>query len=128
MKTTINESIKEHGLDNLESMIGTNCQCEGSELHHWLYNMDYFIIGRYQAKEFLDEFGVFEAIDIVTTYEKDNFGEVTTDISDPERLANMLSYVQGEEFLNESTTLMEEWDKKLSDDDLKAIKEELLAS
>lgn len=123
----INPAILEHGIDKIDSMIGYDALPEGSDLHHHLYNEDYFIIGTYEAKQFLNDFGVFEAIEIVTDYERDNFGETTTDISNPEKLANMLAYVQGEQALVGCETLQENWDQRLDDDDLKAIKSELEA-
>ena len=68
------------------------------------------------------------AIGRVKDYEMDNFGEVTTDLSNPERVANMLAYILGEEILQESETLREKWDKTLDNADLKAIAEELKAN
>jgi hypothetical protein len=44
---------------------------------------------------------VFDIIDAIKTYEQDNFGEVTTDLSDPEKLVNMYAYIVGEEVVNE---------------------------
>lgn len=120
MKTQIKQ-IAQHGLDNLMN----NDNVQGCNLHHQLYNMDYFIIGTYQAKQFLNKFEVFKAIDIVTQYEKDQFGEITTEISSPEKLVNMLAYVIGEELLQECPTLQAAWDDVLTHDDIKAINKEL---
>ena len=71
------------------------------DLHHEVFNTDYYIIGIYEAKKALEEYDVFEAIEKVQTYEKDNFGEIYTDLSDPEKLVNMLYYIIGEEVLYE---------------------------
>jgi hypothetical protein len=71
------------------------------DLHNEVFNTDYYIIGTHQAKEALKEYGVFKALEKVQTYEKDNFGEVITDLSDPEKLINMLFYIIGEEVLFE---------------------------
>ena len=79
------------------------------DLHNEVFNTDYYIIGTYEAKEALKEYGVFEAIEKVQTYEKDNFGEVYTDLSDPERLINMLYYIIGEEVLYEMMDGVEAW-------------------
>ena len=51
------------------------------DLHNEVFNMDYYIIGSYEAKEALKEYDVWEAIEKVQTYEKYNFGEVYTDLS-----------------------------------------------
>jgi hypothetical protein len=79
------------------------------DLHHEVFNTDYYIIGTYQAKEALKEYDVWEAIEKVQTYEKDNFGEVYTDLSDPEKLINMLHYIIGEEVLFEIMKGIEAW-------------------
>ena len=71
------------------------------DLHNEVFNTDYYIIGTYEAKRALAEYDVWDAIEKVQTYEKDNFGEVYTDLSDPEKLINMLYYIIGEEVLYE---------------------------
>lgn len=71
------------------------------DLHNEVFNTDYYIIGIHQAKEALKEYDVFEAIEKVQTYEEENFGEIYTDLSDPEKLVNMLYYIIGEEVLYE---------------------------
>ena len=82
----------------LESLRGTlngynDYYCD---LHHHAFNEDYYIVGRYVAKKALEEYGVFEAIETVERYERDNFGEIYTTLSDPEKVANMLWYVIGD--------------------------------
>lgn len=72
-----------------------------ADLHNEVFNTDYYIIGTYQAKESLREYDVFDAIEKVIEYEKENFGEVYTDISDPEKLVNMLYYIIGDEIVSE---------------------------
>lgn len=71
------------------------------ELHNEVFNTDYYIIGTFQAKEALKEYDVFDAIELVQDYEKDNFGEVYTDLSDAEKLVNMLYYIIGDEVIAE---------------------------
>lgn len=83
------------------------------DLHHEVFNTDYYIVGTYRAKEALKEYDVFDAIEKVQTYEKENYGEVYTDLSDPEKVVNMLFYIIGEEVMqemvDESETLSESW-------------------
>ena len=79
------------------------------DLHHEVFNTDYYIIGSYEAKEALKEYDVWEAIEKVQTYEEENFGEVYTDLSDPEKLINMLYYIIGEEVLYEMMGGVEVW-------------------
>ena len=86
------EDIKE----TLESYNG--CYCD---LHGEVFNTDYYIIGTYEAKKALEQYGVFNAIRKIQEYENDNFGEVLTDLSDPEKIANMLYYIIGNEAIND---------------------------
>ena len=81
------------------------------DLHNEVFNSDYYIIGVYEAKEALREYDVWEAIEKVQTYETENFGEVYTDLSDPEKLVNMLYYIIGEEVLFELMDGIEAWEK-----------------
>jgi len=69
------------------------------DLHHEVFNTNYYIIGTYKAKKALEEYGIFDAIEKVQEYEIDNFGGVYTDLSDPEKLINMLYYIIGEEVI-----------------------------
>tara|TARA_R100001015_G_C4605784_1_gene160836 strand:- start:471 stop:836 length:366 start_codon:yes stop_codon:yes gene_type:complete len=94
------------------------------DLHHELCNTDYFIIGTYKAKQFLGA-ETFEIIEMIKEYEQDNFGEVLTDFSNAEKVANMFAYIVGEEILNESNHLNEVWDDELKETDIKRIKEEI---
>ena len=71
------------------------------DLHNEVFNTDYYIIGTYQAKEALKEYDVFEAIELVQTYEKEQIGEIYTDLSDPEKLINMVYYIVGDEIIGE---------------------------
>ena len=101
-----------------------------SDLHHEVFNTDYYIIGIYEAKEALREYDVIEALEKVWAYEKDNFGEVYTDLSDPEKLINMLYYIIGEEVLSEMMDGITAWednwnnqaDKETNAEILKAVK------
>ena len=95
-------------IETLEYYRGYYC-----DLHSEVFNTDYYIIGTYQAKEALREFDVFDAIEKVMDYEKDNFGEIYTDISDPEKLVNMLYYVIGDEIIcemQEIEAFSDNWD------------------
>lgn len=80
------------------------------DLHNEVFNTKYYIIGTYRAKEALTEYNVFDAIEKVQTYEKDNFGEIYTDLSNPEKLINMLYYIIGEEVLYEMMDGITAWD------------------
>lgn len=118
------QEIAEETISKLNDGIGTGAY--GCDLHHFLFNQDYYIIGRYQAEQWLiKNTGVFNGISIVQEYEKDNFGEIYTDLSEAEKVCNMLVYIAGEEILSESSTLNDKWDDTLTDSDIEEIIEEL---
>jgi len=70
------------------------------DLHHEIFNTDYYIIGRYQAKEWLGG-DAFDCIYDIQEYENFHFGKVTTELSEPEKVVNMYVYVVGEEILED---------------------------
>lgn len=93
------------------------------DLHNEVFNTDYYIIGTYEAKEALREYDVFEAIELVQTYEKEQFGEVYTDLSDPEKLINMVYYVIGDNVVADMYDIEEfeeNWNN-VADDETNAI-------
>ena len=114
--------VRSHALDLLADDAGLDQ--EAADLHHCLFNESYFIIGTYQAKKWLGE-DAFDAIAKIQEYETANFGEVNTDLGDPEKVCNMLAYILGEEVLQDSQTLQDKFDDVLTKEDLKAIQEEL---
>lgn len=72
-----------------------------ADLHHYLFNEDYFIIGTYKAKQWLKNDYVLAAT-TVQDYEQFNFGDISTRFDNPEAIANMLNYIFGEEILSDS--------------------------
>lgn len=103
MKTFNTATLNQHATMILESIndgVITNDNIE--DLHHEVFNTDYFIIGYYEAEQWVIENfeSVFSAIEIVKDYEIDNFGEFNTAINS-EAIANMLSYIAGEEVIQE---------------------------
>ena len=98
------QDVKDYIIDQLESDVGLDQHI--SDLHHFLLNEDYFIIGYYQAEQWLkkDNGSIFEAIETIREYEQSNFGQVTTDLSSSENVANMLAYILGEEILYNNDT------------------------
>ena len=87
--------IIQYILDNIEYQEGIHAD----ELHHELFNTDYYIIGTYKAKQWCGE-NVFDIVETIKEYEDLNFGEVSTDFSNPESVVNMYVYIIGEEILS----------------------------
>ena len=125
-KRELKEEARERIVEMLDCYDGYYC-----DLHDAVFNSDYYIIGNYQARQFLESFGVFEAIDIVMEYEKSNFGEICTEISDPEKLANMLFYVIGSDVISEMTTYIklfdDNWNERATEKTNRAIIKKLKA-
>ena len=119
--TNQKEEVRQDILNKLDSYYTDTYACD---LHHELFNTDYFIIGTYKAKQFLGA-ETFEIIQMIKEYEQDNFGEVLTDLSDAEKVANMFVYIVGEEILNESNHLYEIWNDELKETDIETIRKEL---
>jgi hypothetical protein len=115
------EEVRQDILNKLDNNYVDTYACD---LHHELCNTDYFIIGNHKAKEFLGA-ETFDIIEMIKDYEQGNFGEVTTDFSDAEKIANMYAYIVGEEILSESNHLDEVFSNMLSVQDIKKIKEEI---
>ena len=96
LKEQYKEEIKDYILNNIDYYLGT----ESEDLHHNLFNTDYYIIGYYKAEQFCKN-NVFQIIDTIKEYEQNNFGEVTTDLSSSESVVNMFVYILGEEILSD---------------------------
>jgi len=98
------QDVKDYIIDQLKSDVGLDQHI--SDLHHYLLNEDYFIIGSWRAEEWLkkDSGSIFEAIETIKEYEQSNFGQVSTDLSCSENVANMLAYILGEEILFNNDT------------------------
>ena len=90
--------IKDYILDQLDDNIGLDNKA--SDLHHYLLNENYFIIGNAQAKEWLGN-DWDEAISLIEGYDKFHFGSVYADLNDAEKVANYLAYIIGETMIND---------------------------
>tara|TARA_R110002020_G_scaffold55675_1_gene154270 strand:+ start:92 stop:466 length:375 start_codon:yes stop_codon:yes gene_type:complete len=88
------KELKEYSKDEYNTLV------KDGELHNEIFNTDYYIIGTYEAKQWLGD-QAFDIIGIIKEYEEDNFGEVTTELDNPERVVNMYVYIVGEDLINE---------------------------
>lgn len=70
------------------------------DIHNYIYNASYAYIYTADAKKALAELDVWQAIATIKAYEQSAFGEVSTDLTDPVKVANMLSYIIGEALLH----------------------------
>lgn len=100
MKTSIKVELAQHILDRINDGVIDNDNRD--EWHFHCFNEDYYIIGYYNASEWLKKHGIgeFEAAGICQQYEIDNFGESRV-YNNSESVVNMLAYIYGEELLND---------------------------
>lgn len=116
------ESMREEAIEAIIEALEDGYSGYYCDLHNEVFNTDYYIIGTYEAKEALKEYDVFEAIELVQEFEEFHFGEVNTDLSNPEKLINMVYYIVGDEIICEMNDIEEFSDNwnDLSDDETNA--------
>jgi hypothetical protein len=122
------EAMKAEAIEAIIEALENGYEGYYCDLHNEVFNTDYYIIGTYDAKHALREYDVFEAIELVQTYEKDNFGEVYTDLSNPEKLINMVYYIIGDEVIGEMYKIEEfndKWDEEADEETNAIIIEEM---
>ncbi len=103
MKYYKQDEIKEHAITEIKEHLEYDkdyLDNDFSEIHHDLFNTDYYLIYRFACEKWLGSHA-FECIGIIQDYEKDNFGECTTDLSDSEKVVNMYAYIIGEYILQD---------------------------
>ena len=79
--------------------------------HHLCFNQDYFIIGYYQAEQWLIDDGrnyTFEVLGYVLEQEKEIFGEIQTIFDNAETLVNHYAYWLGYEVVQAYIDTIEE--------------------
>jgi ribosome-associated toxin RatA of RatAB toxin-antitoxin module len=102
--TTIEEGVLRHAVNGLYQIVN-DMRNEDTfniwDLHNKLFNEDYFIIGYYNASEWIKahKLDVFDIISQVQQYEKYYFNETRTEVNS-EAMVNMYAYIRGEELLN----------------------------
>ena len=86
------------------------------DLANYMYNEDYYIIGTYQAKEFLKE-NFDEMFEALEDY-KDNTGEQYPDIMNYEKLASLTVLNIAEKLIGEGANNCEDdiWNDYLNED------------
>ena len=87
-------------LETVNFLIEEGGNADTEQMFDETFNNDYYITGIYEAKQALEQYGVFKALDEVTDRQNELIGEFTPDfvkdLSDPEKLANFLYYVKAD--------------------------------
>tara|TARA_R100000458_G_C8048360_1_gene96621 strand:+ start:128 stop:475 length:348 start_codon:yes stop_codon:yes gene_type:complete len=99
IKTELQEYIIEE-MQNYDFGIREVEDLDLNDLHHELFNQDYYLIGYYKCEQWLKNhnINIFEGINFVQDYERMNFGEFKQ-YKNAEELVNMIVYIIGEEIL-----------------------------
>lgn len=112
-------------LEDIKEVLENGYDGYGSDLHHEVFNTDYYIMGTYEAEQALEQYGTFDAIGEVVEYEESEFGQRKTDVTQPEKVANMLYYMKGNEAISKlmegSELLNELWNEQLDEESCKQI-------
>lgn len=101
------DEIKEYAIETIKENLKYDkdyLNKDIQDIHFDLFNEDYYMIGYYQCEKWLSN-NVFQVIEFIKEYENDNFGEVTTDFSNSEKVVNMYVYIIGEKLLYENNLL-----------------------
>ena len=85
-------------------------------MHNEAFNTDYYVTGSSEAMDILEGDKIFTAIGIIYQYEKDAFGRVYTDLSDPMAIVNMLYYIIGEQVMTDGEIWKEFPENDMADD------------
>lgn len=105
MNNKKHEAMKREAIEAIMESLEDGYSGYYCDLHNEVFNTGYYIIGTHEAKEALREYDVFDAVELVQTYEQFNFGKIYTDLYNPEKLINMVYYVIGEEVISEMSNI-----------------------
>ena len=132
MKTQqIKQSVREELVIYIEDFIKDYIETEVCDLHHNLFNTDNYVVGDYDAKQWLkfNDLDGLEVLKKVIEFEMDNFGEVSEtrikELTSYEKLVNSYVYWIGQEILNEVHCLSNYWEKLLTGEIADKVIEEL---
>ena len=118
MTTTIETSIIQHAIDRLADRSLEDIYSD--DLHHYLFNEDYFITYYSRAEQWLkdNDLSIWEVMSYCKEQEQDVFGEIQTSFDNPETLVNHYAYWKGQELLS---SLEVELSDRLTENDIKNL-------
>ena len=101
MRNSIYQELLKHVINTIKDQELNDFE----ELHYYAFNEDYYIIGHYQAEQWLKKHDVsaWEAINAVIKWEQDGLGEVCLKLEDinAEKIVNLYVYILGLELLSD---------------------------
>ena len=111
-KNSIRQELEKYIEENLNRF--DEYEAETEEIHFSLFNEDYYIIGYYKAEQWLKKHNVsvFEGIQFVQDYERENFGDdAVRNYDNAETLVNMIVYIIGEELIYQDEYHIKYWEE-----------------
>lgn len=103
------EAMKKEAIEAIMNNLEWDYEEYYCDLHNYVFNRDWYRIIPEQCKAVLNEYDVFEALELVQEYEMQQFGHVNTDLSDPKELVSMVWYIIGDEVIGEMVSEIEEF-------------------
>lgn len=129
MYNTKHQEMKKEAINDIIEALENGFDAYYVDLHNEVFNSDYYVVYTHQARELLNQYDVFDAIDLIRDYELNAYGETYTDFSDPVQLANMLYFVIGEEVIDNMYSdipeFQEKWDESTDEETNKIVIQKL---
>lgn len=94
------ESLRAEAREEIIEFLTDNSEFYLCDMHNEVFNSDFYTWNRNIAAETIADGNtrqIFETIGRIIKYEKDEFGEVDTNFSDPCEVCNMLYFIIGEQ-------------------------------
>lgn len=104
MRKSVKQELMEYGVARLiDLQLEERELIDEIEIHHKLFNEDYYIIGYYECGEWLKQhqIDIFDGITWVNDQEAQHFGEPHSKIEDSEKLVNLIVYFVGYDIIDE---------------------------
>jgi hypothetical protein len=108
MKKSVYQELLAHSIESLQEILSYDANFDLDDLHNVLFNADYYIIGYWDASQWLKKhaYDPFGAIADVIEFEQNTIGEINLKAGDinSEKIVNLLAYFLGYELLSEFDT------------------------
>ncbi len=108
MEKSIYKELLSYSIERMGEILSYDEDFDLDELHQVLFNEDYYIIGYWNASQWLKrhDYDAFEAIADLIEFEQNTLGEINLKANDinSERIVNLLAYYLGGELLSEFDT------------------------
>ena len=99
LKSYFYDAIKDHDEEWVERHY--------DDLHYYVFDRVDYIIGYYKCEKWLGD-QAFYALRIIKEYEEMHFDQVTTDLSDSEKVVNMYTSIVGQHVVNDWKAINEQ--------------------